>query len=84
MVKACNKAIYEYTAIAEGVRKYQVDQILALMKYQLINKVNEPEIKFALLGVRKGKLYENQVNSDMLLLLLRKAQTFDTMWKNII
>lgn len=56
---------------------------MALMKYQLINKVNEPEIKFALLGVRKGKLYENQVNSEMLLLLLREAQTFDTMWKNI-
>lgn len=67
----------------EKISKYQVDQILALMEYQLRSRVNEPEIKFALLDVRKGKLYENKVNSDMLPLLLGEAHAFDTMWKNI-
>lgn len=41
----------------DPIRKDQVDQILALMEMQLRSKINEPEVHFAFLNVRKSKLY---------------------------
>lgn len=68
----------------EKINKQQIDQILTLMEYELRSKVNEPEIKFALLNVRKPQLYIKKDNNlDELPLLLGEAQSFETIWKHI-
>ena len=68
----------------EKINKQQIDQILTLMEYQLRSKVSEPEIKFALLDVRKSKLYIKKDNDlSELPLLLGEAQSFETIWKHL-
>lgn len=68
----------------EKINKQQIDQILTLMEYELRSKVNEPEIKFALLDVRKSRLYIKKDNNlAELPLLLGEAQSFETIWKHI-
>jgi len=68
----------------EKTQRSQFDQILTLMEYQLRSKVNEPEIKFALLDIRKAKLYPQRGNSTELVpLLLGEAKSFIEIWKGI-
>jgi len=68
----------------EKIQKSQVDQILTLMEYQLRSKINEPEVKFALLDIRKAKLYpQNGASFDLVPLLLGEAKSFIEIWKGI-
>ena len=65
----------------EKIQKSHVDQILTLMEMQLRSKVEEPEVMFALLDVRKGKLHVKK-NHELteLPLLEGEAKSFATMW----
>ena len=68
----------------EPLKKAQASQILTLMEMQLRSKVNEPEIMFAILDVRRSKLhikYDQELKE--LPLLLGEAQSFATMWKSM-
>lgn len=68
----------------DKIQKSQFDQIITLMEYQLRSKVNEPEIKFALLDIRKSKLYPQKDDSKELVpLLLGEAKSFVEIWKGI-
>lgn len=68
----------------EKIQRSQFDQILTLMEYQLRSKVNEPEIQFAILDIRKAKLYPQKGNSTELIpLLLGEAKSFIEIWKGI-
>ncbi len=68
----------------ERMQKSHVDQILTLMEMQLREKVKEPEVKFALLDIRKNKLYvKNDNNIDERPLLEGEAMSFATMWEKL-
>ena len=68
----------------ESIKRAYVNQILTLMEYQLRKKLNEPEVIFALLDIRKGKMYTKEGNKlDELPLLLGEAKSFEEIWKNI-
>ncbi|MFI3306534.1 MAG: hypothetical protein R3Y68_08515 [Rikenellaceae bacterium] len=68
----------------DTITKYQVDQILTLMEYKLRKKVKEPEVIFALLDTRKGKLHIKR-NNELKELPLLKGEfvSFATMWDMI-
>lgn len=68
----------------DAITKYQVDQILTLMEYKLRDKVKEPEIVFALLDIRKHRLYEKK-NKELkeLPLLSGEFSSFATIWNMI-
>lgn len=68
----------------EPLKKAQASQILTLMEMQLRSKVNEPEIKFAILDIRRSRLhikYDQELKE--LPLLLGEAQSFATMWRSM-
>lgn len=68
----------------EPLKKAQASQILTLMEMQLRSKVNEPEIKFAILDVRRSKFHiKHDQELKELPLLLGEAQSFATMWKSM-
>lgn len=68
----------------EKINRSQIDQILTLMEYQLRAKIDEPEVKFALLDIRKSKLYIQKNNSlELVPLLLGEAKSFLEIWKGI-
>lgn len=68
----------------ERIQKSHVDQILTLMEMQLRDKVKEPEVKFAVLDVRKSKLHVKKDSKlDERPLLEGEARSFATIWENI-
>lgn len=68
----------------DPLKKAQADQILTLMEMQLRNKVKEPEVKFAILDIRRSKLHVKKDNSLTELPLLQgEAHSFATMWDNL-
>lgn len=68
----------------DALKKAQADQILTLMEMQLRSKVNEPEIKFAILDIRRSKLHIKQGQELKELPLLKgEANSFVTMWNSL-
>lgn len=68
----------------DALKKAQADQILTLMEMQLRSKVNEPEIKFAILDMRRSKLHIKQDQELKELPLLKgEANSFATMWNSL-
>lgn len=68
----------------DALKKAQADQILTLMEMQLRSKVNEPEIKFAILDIRRSKLHIKQDQELKELPLLKgEANSFATMWNSL-
>lgn len=68
----------------DALKKAQADQILTLMEMQLRSKVNEPEIKFAILDIRRSKLHIKQGQELKELPLLKgEANSFATMWNSL-
>ena len=68
----------------DALKKAQADQILTLMEMQLRSKVNEPEIKFAILDIRRSKLHIKQDHElKELPLLIGEANSFATMWNSL-
>lgn len=68
----------------DALKKAQADQILTLMEMQLRSKVNEPEIKFAILDIRRSKLHIKQDQELKELPLLQgEAASFVTMWNSL-
>lgn len=63
--------------------KRHADIILALMKSELLEKVDE-DVQFAVLDVKRGKLY-TYVNEDprLLIMLKREARYFADTWKEL-
>lgn len=68
----------------DKIQSYQINQILTLMEDQLRNKVNEPEVSFAILDIRKAKLYPQKDKSlELIPLLLGEAKSFAEIWRGI-
>lgn len=68
----------------DALKKAQADQILTLMEMQLRSKVSEPEIKFAILDIRRSKLHIKQGQELKELPLLKgEANSFATMWNSL-
>lgn len=72
-----------YLKANENLDKRHADIVLALMESELREKV-DPDVEFAVLDVRRGKLF-NYVNNDPRLKVLLKAEgrAFSDMWKEI-
>ena len=72
-----------YLKANENLDKRHADIVLALMESELREKV-DPSIDFAVLDVRRGKLFK-YVNDDPRLKILLKAEgrAFSDMWKDI-
>lgn len=72
-----------FTTANDNMDKRHADLILTLMEKELRVKV-EKEIVFAVLDVKRGKLFENK-NFDRSLtgLLVGEAKSFETIWKSI-
>lgn len=68
----------------EALNKRQADLILTLLEKELRAKVGGDEVIFAVLDVRRGKLFE-MTDKDLKLypLLQGEAKSFETQWKNI-
>lgn len=78
-----NYMIKLYLKANENLDKRHADIILAMMESELREKVDE-NIVFAILDVRRGKLF-TYVNSDPRLLILLKSEgrSFAEMWNGI-
>lgn len=72
-----------FTTANDSMDKRHADLILTLMEKELRSKVEE-EVVFAVLDVKRGKLFENK-NLDPTLcgLLNGEARSFETIWKSI-
>ena len=72
-----------YMKANENLDKRHADIILALLESELREKVGE-NVEFAILDVRRGRLY-NCVNKDpkLLILLKTEAHSFAEMWREI-
>ncbi len=72
-----------YLKANESLDKRHADIILALMESELREKVDE-SVEFAVLDVKRGKLY-SYVNNDPRLLILLKSEgrEFAEMWRGI-
>ncbi len=71
-----------HTSANESIDKRHADLILNLMEKELREKVAGDEVIFAVLDVKKGKLFENK-NKDVSLMPLLKGEvrSFETIWK---
>lgn len=72
-----------FTTANDSMDKRHADLILTLMENELRSKV-EAEVIFAVLDVKRGKLFENK-NLDPSLkgLLNGEARSFETIWKSL-
>lgn len=67
----------------ENLDKRHADIILAMMEKVLRDKVND-DVEFAILDVRRGKLFTYTNNDPRLLILLKsEAREFADMWKEL-
>ena len=68
----------------DALKKAQADQILTLMEMQLRSKMKEPEIKFAILDVRRNKFHVKKDHDLKELPLLQgEAHSFATIWDSL-
>jgi len=73
-----------YTAAGSDIDKKHADLILNLMEKELRDKVGGSEVIFAVLDVKRGKLFENKNKDTSLYPLLNgEARSFETIWKSI-
>jgi len=73
-----------FTTANDSMDKRHADLILTLMEQELRTKV-EKEVIFAVLDVKRGKLFENQnLDKALIGLLNGEAKSFETIWKSII
>lgn len=73
-----------YTAAGSDIDKKHADLILNLMEKELRSKVGGSEVIFAVLDVKRGKLFENKTKDTSLYPLLNgEARSFETIWKSI-
>jgi hypothetical protein len=71
-----------YTTAGSDIDKRHADLILNLMEKELRDKVGGSEVVFALLDVKRGKLFENWSKDTSLYPLLNgEAKSFETIWK---
>lgn len=67
-----------------ALNKAQADQILTLMEMQLRSKIDEPEIKFAILDVRRNKFHVKKDHDLKELPLLQgEAHSFAIIWDSL-
>ncbi len=82
-----NEKIYViklFTAAKSDINKMHADLILNLMEKELREKVAGDEVIFAVLDVKRGKLFENKTKDISLYPLLSgEAKSFETIWKAI-
>lgn len=70
-----------HTAVGSGIDKRHADLILNLMEKELRGKVGGDEVIFAVLDVKRGKLFENEKKDISLYPLLKgEAKSFETIW----
>ncbi|MDO5527439.1 MAG: hypothetical protein Q4F85_15300 [Prevotella sp.] len=80
-----NKTFYIkiFTTANDTLDRRHADLILALMKKELKDKVDEDAL-FAVLDIKKGKLFEYDKNKkDLYTLLKAEALGFETIWLSI-
>ena len=72
-----------FNSANESIDKRHADLILTLMEQELRSKVDK-EVIFAVLDVKRGKLFENRNLDPALVGLLNgEARSFETIWKSI-
>ncbi|MCL8006211.1 hypothetical protein M8845_02105 [Gelidibacter japonicus] len=73
-----------FTTANSDINKMHADLILNLMEKELREKVAGEEVVFAVLDVKRGKLFENKTKDTSLYPLLNgEARSFETIWKSI-
>lgn len=73
-----------FTTANSDINKMHADLILNLMEKELRDKVSGYEVIFAVLDVKRGKLFENKSHDTSLYPLLNgEAKSFETIWKSI-
>lgn len=73
-----------HTSANDAIDKRHADLILNLMEKELRSKVLGNEVIFAVLDVKKGKLFENKTKDVSLIPLLKgEVRSFETIWKNL-
>lgn len=73
-----------FTSANLDINKMHADLILNLMEKELREKVAGDEVIFAVLDVKRGKLFENKTKDTSLYPLLNgEAKSFETIWKAI-
>lgn len=73
-----------FTSINDTIDKKHADLILSLMEKELRAKVGGDEVLFAVLDVKRGKLFENKTKDTSLYSLLKgEARSFESQWKDI-
>jgi len=72
-----------FTTVNASMNKRHADLILTLMENELRSKVDE-EVKFAVLDVKRGKLFESKKFDPVIVgLLYGEARSFETIWKSL-
>ena len=73
-----------FTKANDKLDKRHADLILALMEHELREKVNDENAVFAVLDIKRGKLFEYS-NSDrnLYILLESEAMSFKHTWENL-
>jgi hypothetical protein len=73
-----------FTTAGVGIDKKHADLILNLMELELRSQVGGDKVIFAVLDVKRGKLFENKTRDISLTPLLNgEAISFETIWKAI-
>lgn len=73
-----------YTTANTQMDKRHADLILNLMEKELRDKVGGDEVIFAVLDVKRGKLFENNTKDiTQIPLLMGEAKSFEVIWKTI-
>lgn len=73
-----------FTSANTDINKAHADLILNLMEKELREKVGGDEVIFAVLDVKRGKLFENKAKDTTLYPLLHgEARSFETIWKSM-
>ena len=68
----------------DALTKPRATQILSLLESKLRNKVKEEEVLFAVLDVKKGKIFiNNKKDTSLMPLIEGEAASFATIWKAI-
>ncbi len=73
-----------FMSAKESMDRKHADLILTLLEHEMRSKVGGDEPIFAVLDVRKGKLFEqNKKESSLYFLLKGEARSFETQWKEL-
>ena len=84
MIKDKIYVIKLYTTASTNIDKRHADLILNLMEKELRSKVAGDEVIFAVLDVKRGKLFENAKKDTSLFPILNgEARSFEVIWKSI-